>query len=404
MAGWIIDLSDEKYLELYVQNGVYGTRFKKPDEGVWNNPQEKTIADYALIEEEDLVFFFLKRKIYGIGKIVGFDTKRGRQAVFFNYPDSILPENFPAGARDCLWPEQFDSGYWSSEDRARSDIRFVIFFKPCPSFFKSGLDMDFVLQSDSKGVINQIRAFERRSFIKMDDEETGLLVELFTRVSNTPPEIYSYSEDTFESVSMRLKDSRVFDFDPRKLIMRSITDNGFAREAIMQIAFAYGLRYRDRDITNAFGTWDYICNQVSASPFKPISAMEFIDIFGYSYKTLNSNLPRAIKKFFIIELKRGNLTEGRSLGRFEKDSGYVAQALKYVDWVANYRAGGDYNLIKAFLVARGFSRRIIDFAREARTRNYVLPRRPFRSDRWDGLSLVEYTVDEGRLVFKEALG
>lgn len=404
MPGWVIDLSDEKFLELYVQSGVYGTRFKKPEGNSWNNPQEKTIADYALIEEGDLVFFFLKRKIYGIGKVVGLNTKRGRQAVFFNYPDSILPENFPTGREDCLWPEQFDNNYWSSEDRAGSDIRFVIFFKPCPTFFKSGLDMDFVLQSDSKGVINQLRAFERRSFIKMDDEETGLLVELFTRVSNTTPEIYGYSEATSETVSTRVEDSDIFDFDPRKLIMRSVTHKGFAREAIMQIAFAYGLRYRNTDITNAFGTWDYICNQVSASPFKPISAMEFIDIFGYSYKSLNSNLPRAIKKFFIIELKRGNLTEGRSLARFEKDSGYVAQALKYVDWVANYRAGGDYNLIKAFLVASGFSRRIIDFAREARTRNYVLPRRPFKSDRWDGLSLVEYSVEEGRLVFNEVLG
>lgn len=237
----------------------------------------------------------------------------------------------------------------------------------------------------------------------MGEDETQLLIELFTRQRADAAGFYDYNETLFRTALQRLESSDDFVFNPTPLIERFSADGVFDTEAIMQIAFAHGLRSHARNFVNSLGHWDYICNQVSASPFKPIRAMEFIDIFGYSFASLDSRLPRALNNYFIIELKRGNLTEGRTEARFQQDTSYIAQSLKYVDWVANYRAGGNYNLIKAFLIGSGFSNRIIEFAKEHRIRNFVIPRRPFRSERWEGLSLMQYTVDSGEVTLEAVL-
>ena len=65
----------------------------------------------------------------------------------------------------------------------------------------------------------------------------------------------------------------------------------------------------------------------------------------------------------------------------EGDEGvqFVNQLLKYVDWVANTRAGGDYELIEAFLVASAFDEQTKRFARRGGRRRYIIPRRPYQS-------------------------
>ena len=94
MAGWLINLAGSredqlKFVKLYAENGVYGTRFRKTEDGTWSGSQERTIADYDLIEEGDLVFFFRERNIYGIGIVISFDTPMGKQVVFNNYHSII---------------------------------------------------------------------------------------------------------------------------------------------------------------------------------------------------------------------------------------------------------------------------------------------------------------------------
>ena len=408
MPGWLINLAgskkDElKFVRLYSENGVYGTRFRKTIDSAWRESQEKTIADYTLVEEGDLVFFFRERNIYGIGLVKGFDTPRGRQVVFNIFPQAVIPDSPSYRSEDYLWKEQFDEKLWSEQERMGYELRFVFFFDPCPVFFKDGLDMDFVLQSDAKNVANQIRAFEDRSFIRLEDEEARLLVELFTRRRSRSQGIFDFQGSAHEGISRIVTDSAAYDFNPDTLISRFAERGLLRRESMMQIAFAYGIAHQNEPFSGVFGNWDFIANQFPVSPFKPTKYRDFADIFGYTCKKLNGRLPDAISGFYVVELKRNRLV-GQTENTFTEACRYIDQTMKYVDWVANYRAGGDYMLIKAFLVSGGFSDRIIEYAKKNRIRDFVIPRRPYEAMRWEGLSLIQYSFDEDGFHLIEALG
>ncbi len=398
MPGWLINLAgspkDElKFVRLYAENGVYGTRFRKITDMPWGESQERTISDYALIEEGDLVFFFRDRNIYGIGLVISFDTPKGKQVVFDNYPQAILPDASSYRSEDYLWKEQFDEELWSEQERKDYEIRFVFFFDPCPAFFKDGLDMDFVLQSDVKNVANQIRAFEDRSFIRLEDEETSLLVELFTRRRSESRSNFNFRGSEHEKVSRIVTNNASYGFNPDPLISRFAERGLLRRESIMQVAFAYGIAHQIEPFSRIFDNWDFSANQFPVSPFKPTKYRDFADIFGYTRKQLNGRLPDVVDSFNIVELKREKLV-GQTESSFTEACGYIDQTMKYVDWVANYRAGGDYMLIKAFLVSGGFSDRIIEYAKKNRIRDFVIPRRPYEAMRWEALSLIQYSLGE----------
>jgi len=408
MPGWLINLAgvrnDElRFVRLYAENGVYGTRFRKTGDGSWNEPQRMTIADYALIEEGDLVFFFRERNIYGIGIIKSFDTPEGNQVVFNNYPEAIVSDGSNFSTEDYLWAEQFERDLWSEEERNEFGIPFVFFFDPCPAFFESGLDMDFVLQSDAKNVANQIRAFEDRSFIRLEDEESHLLVELFTRRRGESRNIFNFRGSVHEEVSRQVRDNGVYVFNPGTLISAFVESHILSSESIMQIAFAYGIRHKEENFSRVFGDWDFIANQFPVSPFKPTKYRDFTDIFGYIRGKLNGRLPDAINGFNIVELKKKRLV-GQTENSFAEACRFIEQTMKYVDWVANYRAGGDYTLIKAYLVSGGFSDRIVDYAKKNRIRDFVIPRRPYEAMRWEALSLIQYSYDDDGFHLTEALG
>lgn len=403
MPGWLFNLNDIKFVELYAENGIYGTRFPKPNNPYWDDAHGKTIADYTLIKEGDLVFFFRERNIYGIGLVKSFPTSRGRQVVFCNFPNAIQPGASPGGRADCLWSEQFNEGLWSERERLGSDIRFVVLFEPCPAFFKAGLDMDFVLQSDVKNVANQIRAFEDRSFIRLEDEETRLLVELFTRRRSDSASIFNFRRSSHEEVSRLVAENETYVFNPDPLISRFADRGLLRRESIMQVAFSYGIAYQKEPFSGIFRDWGFIANQFPVSPFKPTKYRDFADIFGYTRKKLNGRLPDAIDSFNIVELKTGKLV-GQTENSFAVACGYIEQTMKYVDWVANYRAGGDYTLIKAYLVSGGFSEKIVDYAKKNRIRDFVIPRRPYAAMRWENLSLIQYSFDDDGFHLVKALG
>jgi RecB family endonuclease NucS len=79
-----------------------------------------------------------------------------------------------------------------------------------------------------------------------------------------------------------------------------------------------------------FGSWDYISHQVVASPFKPIDYMDKMDMFGFRYiKGFET-----ISKYLTIEIKKDAA---------KKD--VIDQVMKYVDWINEEYAYGDYGMI-----------------------------------------------------------
>jgi hypothetical protein len=68
----------------------------------------------------------------------------------------------------------------------------------------------------------------------------------------------------------------------------------------------------------------------------------------------------------------------------------INQMLKYVDWLAHTRAGGDYSMVDAYLVASGYTPEVIDYACDAGVRDYITPYRPYQKQQWSQLTLVRY--------------
>ena len=70
MAGYIMTLDSLESLRLCILTGTYSTNLSSPKNNMWVKHQEGTFADYLSMKENDNIYFFIKRKIYGIGKIV----------------------------------------------------------------------------------------------------------------------------------------------------------------------------------------------------------------------------------------------------------------------------------------------------------------------------------------------
>jgi len=89
MAGYIINLDSDSSLSMYIENGVYATKLSTPD-GRWRTHHEGTFADYATMKPNDNIYFFIRRKIYGIGRLVEIEG----DCKFLNYPDANKPLPF----------------------------------------------------------------------------------------------------------------------------------------------------------------------------------------------------------------------------------------------------------------------------------------------------------------------
>ncbi|HSU53879.1 MAG TPA: hypothetical protein VLT36_07480, partial [Candidatus Dormibacteraeota bacterium] len=158
-------------------------------------------------------------------------------------------------------------------------------------------------------------------------------------------------------------------------------------EMAVEAGLLFQLSNRQPATASVFGTYDYLHHQVVASPFKPVDYIDKMDVFGYSY------VPgfEPTKSRFLV-------------GEVKKDEGLLQdleQLMKYVDWVKEEYASGDYSMIRAFLVAYDFEAEAIERLHEVASRRYVIGRRPAVSREWKDLKLVRYRYDSSakRLVF-----
>jgi hypothetical protein len=330
----------------------------------------------------DNVYFFIKRKIYGIGKLI----EIGGECKFFNFPHAAIPESYDymEVKEQLLW----DEGEISVRQRC------ICVFVPDPYFFKEGVDMDDVLSSNPNA-FKMLRAFWKLSFIKFGDEENQAFRDIILKRNQTNLSVPT-NNDRFEFqpaheqiLQRQLKDNYKLEEEISKVLASCSFNNRLRHEMAIEMGILHQISSEDEETCNIFGKWDYLSHQVIASPFKPIDYMDKMDLFGYSYL---SEFRPTKSKYLVGEIK--------------KDSAKTPdldQLLKYVDWVKDEYCFGDYSMIHAFLVAYDFDEDIIQHKGEVGIRKYTIGMRPAQSQEWKNIHLVKYSFDQktGKLHFRE---
>ncbi|MFQ6013897.1 MAG: hypothetical protein ACE5NP_00460 [Anaerolineae bacterium] len=388
MSGYIMNLgtieqrAGREKLELYCRYGAYGTLIERPSEDSWHHTRERILADYVTVRPGALVFFFLGRNIYGVGRVVGFDVEEQQLAALSNYPGASFPHaTTPQNPDDYLWREN-----------GEENLRWVIFFEPHPYFFKTGLDMDEVLASDVKGVVRSLRIFERVSFIQMEDEETQVILDLLLRRNEDILNGYPFPDQVFDSraeqihTRVREHDLTRYQIDLDGLIRKHAKrDGSVGHEALVHAWLTNALTQRQEQAVRIFGNWDYVTNQYPASPQKPVQFMDRIDIFGYVEKRISQEASPTVVRYKIVEIKKGKVATEEGIN----------QLIKYVDWVAHTRAGGDYSLVDAYFVAHDYADDVVQYVQSTLPKDFVTPRRPYAPAQWKQLELIRYTYTGG---------
>lgn len=380
MAGYLINLGSEDSLEHCITNGIYSTIIKQPRNNRWARPHESTFADYVTMNEGDNIYFFIKRKIYGIGDLVGIGDKK--QCKFENYPGASTPikQDYARIKNKLLHDTGKDS----------INQRWCCTFRPSPFFFRKGIDMDELLQS-RPSAFKMLRVFWNVSFIKFGDEENQAIKDAIIKTNAevlTAPKVKANTifqsswKDTHREITKRIEKD---DYNLKAgAILKNCTVSGEVRhEMAIEAALLSFLANKDSKTTAVFGEWDYLSHQVIASPFKPIEYMDRMDIFGYSRV---GGFKNTIRYYLIIEIKKGEVkTED------------VDQLMKYVDWVRTEYCSNDYSMIKAFLVGLTFDGKIREYVINCAKRYFTVGSRPAESREWNDLVLVRYSISKGEI-------
>lgn len=371
MAGWLFSLESENDVEKCFVNGFYSTKIKIESRATI--PFEGTFADYSSMKEGDNVYFFSKRKIYGIGKLINLD---GQDCVFQNYKES-------------------------SEKRKSEDSKFLVdlanenpwvtVFIPEPIFFKIGVDMDEVLSSKENKFIS-IRSFWKLSFIKLDDNENKTLFDIILRKNekniNKNEFHFKFNETSHINILKKLEEeSERFKLSLKDFLKNLSKEDFLNHEMAIEAAVINQISKQDDETIKTLGKWDFLNHQVVASPFKPIDYMDKIDVFGY--KKIEGF--ETISKFLVMEIKKFDV--------LKED---LNQLLKYVDWVAHNYASNKYGMIEAILLGYKFEHGILDELKNIE-RNYMSEYRPPKFEIWRNIKLIKYSCDKenGKLTFEK---
>lgn len=374
MAGFLFSLDNQQSLITCINNGVYSTRLSSPNK-IWGIPHEGTFADYSSMKEGDNIYFFIKRKIYGIGTLININN----QCTFLNYPNANLPTNQNYNQIQELL--LLDSGNDES-----TNLRFICTFIPSPYFFQNGIDMDEILSS-APTHFKILRAFWKLSFIKFTDEENQAFKNIILRRNITAinqPNNENIFETDFEVLHNEIS-KKTLENDNYKLsispFLNTINnpDGSIRHEMAIEAALIFQLTNLHQPSLDIFGSWDYLSHQVIASPFKPIDYMDKMDVFGYKYIP---NQEPTISNYLVIEIKKDII-----------DSQDILQLMKYVDWVKNEYAFGDYSMIKAFMIGSGYTDEALSSFNEIVERKYIHGVRPSVAAEWKDVKLVTYSFN-----------
>jgi len=371
MAGYIFNLDSTEALDLYTRAGVYATRLSDPP-GRWQSHHEGTFADFATMQPNDNIYFFIDRKIYGIGRLINI----GPDCKYFNYPAASIPET-PAYTNirgELLW----DEGDFSINQRC------LCTFEPDPHFFIEGIDMDDVLSSNPRA-FKMLRAFWKLSFLKFSDEENQAFRDILLKRNEDrlilPPHGVREHAAAYGNILTKPNIGEYNLFRGLANVLSSCADEENLRhEMAIEAGLLNQLHAQDPETIEVFGTWDYLSHQVVASPFKPIDYMDKMDIFGYSFI---EGFGPTKNNYLVIEIKKGDV-----------EPQDIDQLLKYVDWICGEYCFGDYSMIKAFLVGFNFPDDVLNHKTRVANRKFTRGMRPAQSLEWNDLTLVNYRFNE----------
>jgi len=365
MAGYIFTLNSIDSLNEIISNGVYSTNLNIPLKNIWGISHEGTLTDYLSMTEGDNVYFFIKRKIYGIGELINING----DCKHLNFPGADIPitdSYSKLKSKMVLNKSSFNLGN-----------RFICTFKSAPNFFKTGIDMDDVLSSNPSA-FKMIRVLWKLSFIKIDDVENKALFDIILK---TNEDNYANSNNTFvSSRNLHMRSEKLIDNDYKVNSFNVLNLASIGTKIKHEMAIEAGIvDYIKNRPTGIFGGWDYLSHQVVASPFKPVDYMDKMDIFGYRF--ISPYL--TVSKYLVIEIKKDIA-----------DTEVVHQLMKYVDWVNQEYSYGDYSMIEAFIVAQDFPDNVIKLKEQVGKRNFVIGRHPAITKHWSNLRLIKYVFNE----------
>lgn len=381
MAGYMFTLDSVDSLHRCVEDGIYSTYITEPH-GRWGGPAEGTFADYATMAEGDNVYFFIDRRIYGIGELV----RVGRDCKYENFPEAScpVPVDYDLRRNQMLT----DAGLRQPESGPIKAQRWACLFRPAPFFFSEGVDMDDALSSDP-AAFRVLRAIWKLSFIKFDDEENQAFKNAILKLNQhaiarpvTHENVFDQRQQAAHSRIAAMVAHGGYGLDSRPILSACRADGRLRHEMAMEAGILFQLASHVPATEAVLGKWDYLSHQVIASPFKPIDYMDKMDVFGYAY--IPGHRP-TISRYLVAELKK----DGASATDVE-------QAMKYVDWAKDEYAHGDYSMIHAFLIAANIPDDVVRCAESVATRYFTVQRRPARTQPWSSLTLLEYRVtDDG---------
>ena len=331
-----------------------------------NKILSSTLGDFVTMKTGDNVYFLSDRKIYGIGQLISI----GQDCKYDNYlgASKLIP--------DCM----MQPADYLTEANTRA--RWVFFFRPAPHLFIKGVDMDDVLRY-RPAAFRMLRAFEGLSFIKIDDEENRALKEFISLANESAYDDIDNSVFSFnDSLHISLADN---DLTPYLIHVESALQDQENRAFVFSEMFIESalLEHLTRNTADAFGRWDYASHQLIASPFKPLKYIDKIDVFGYRFSEHYEDSPKLITKYLLVELKKGRI-----------DRAAVEQTMQYVDWICQEYASGDYSKIEAYVVGDDANANISTVVNEIGQRSYIVESHPVKTQRWNDLHLVKYTLSD----------
>lgn len=362
------------------RSGQYATLLNRN----WTAATTATMGDFVNMKPGDNVYLFANRLVYGIGEII---PTANEEAAGELYPG--------ASSRYVEVPEEL----MAIDGDRRKCYRWAVRFKPSPFFFRDGVDMDDLLCSNPDA-FHSLRTFWKRSFIQLDDTENSAFKSAIIRHNEhaLSPSCqschFSYSKPNPDEVMDILNRAPILPIDPSTLLRESRkSDGSLSSEMALEVGVLHGLRHHNSAICNALGFWDYVSHQVAASPFKPIDYMDRIDVFGYRW--IKGYEGEIVSKYLVVELKKGPATLKDSAPNRDYN-----QLMKYVDWVCEKYAHGDYSMIEAVLVAHSFDFTDAHEMRDAIVRPYVTGHQA-QAHTWENMRFVSYDVsNEGKLSLK----
>ncbi len=375
MAGYLFGLNSIESLVESINQGIYSTLISSPKNNIWRIQHEGTFADYCSMKEGDNVYFFINRKIYGIGKLININGC----CKFLNYPNANIPsvQNYSEIKVDLL------------HDNSENSInnRFICTFEPFPYFFQNGIDMDEILSSAPEK-FKILRAFWKLSFIKFSDTENQAFKDIILRRNlkaiSSPNDSNTFKSDYLihhDFIRTKTNNNDIYNLKISPFLNTIYNQNGSLRhEMAIEAALIYQLSNNFPDTISIFGCWDYLSHQVIASPFKPIDYMDKMDVFGYKY--IQGQSP-TISDYLVVEIKKDEI-----------NSQDILQLMKYVDWIKNEYAYNDYSMIKAFMLGYDYTQDALDSYIRNVERKFIKGVRPSVSSEWRSVKLIQYKYNQ----------